>query len=313
MEQRTLGNSGLSVSTVGLGCNNFGMRIAADAAQVVVDKAVDLGVTFFDTAELYGMGASEEMLGKALGSRRADAVICTKFGVPSAGLSAPGCGSRRYIMTAVDKSLRRLDTDYIDLYMVHFPDPKTPISETVGTLDDLVRAGKVRYYGLSNVASWQLVEAQYEARLGHRSPFIAVENEWSLVDRAIEKDVAPAARKYGVGILPYFPLAGGFLTGKYRRGETMPAGGRLTEGMLAGLAHKYITDRNWGILDAAERFSAEHGHSVLDLAMSWLLSQPGVASVMSGATKPEQLEANVAAASWRLSPDEMAAVAAFTA
>ena len=308
MEQRNLGRSGLQVSVVGLGCNNFGMRIGPEAAEVVVNKALDAGVTFFDTAELYGMGASEEMLGKALGDKRKDVVIGTKFGIAQGGLMAPGCGSRGYIMGAVDRSLKRLGTDYIDLYMVHFPDPKTPIEETIATLDDLVRMGKIRYAGLSNVAAWQVVEAQLLCEKMHAAPFISVENEWSLVDRAIEKEVLPAAQKYGAGILPYFPLAGGFLTGKYRKGEAMPEGGRLTEGMLAGLAHKYITDRNWGILERAEGFAQERGHSVLDLAMSWLLSKPGVACVMSGATKPEQLEANIAAASWQLTPEEMSAV-----
>ncbi len=313
MERRQLGTSELSVSAVGLGCNNFGMRIGPDAAQVVVDKAIDLGVTFFDTAELYGMGASEEMLGKALGARRKDVVICTKFGMPSAGLSAPGSGTRAYVMAAIDKSLGRLVTDYVDLYMVHFPDPQTPIAETIGALDDLKKAGKIRHAALSNVAGWQLVEAQYEARMAGKATFVAVENEWSLVDRAVEKEVVPAAMKHGAGVLPYFPLAGGFLTGKYRRGEAMPEGGRLTEGMLAGLAHKYITDRNWGILDAAERFASENGHTVLDLAMSWLLAHSAVSCVMSGATRPEQLEANVKAAAWQLTDDQVKAVNTFTA
>ena len=312
MEYRTVGRSGLQVSIVGLGCNNFGMRIDAAAAQAVVNRALDLGVTLFDTAELYGMGASEEMLGKALGSKRQDVVVATKFGMPTAGLKAPGCGSRRYIMSAVEKSLKRLGTDYIDMYMVHFPDPVTPVEETARALDDLVRAGKIRYAALSNVSSWQLVEAAFTTKIGGYSPYIAFENEWSLVDRSIEKDVLPAALKYGYGILPYFPLAGGFLTGKYRQGEAMPAGGRLTEGALAGLAGKYITERNWGILAKATAFAESRGHTVLELAMGWLLAQPGVPSIISGATTPEQVEANVAAANWKLTPEEVAEVDSFT-
>ena len=311
MEYRNIGRSGLQVSAVGLGCNNFGMRIDADAAQVVVDKAIDLGVTFFDTAEMYGMGASEEMLGKALGDRRKDVVIATKFGMPGPNMQSPGTGSRRYIIQAAERSMGRLGTDYIDLYMVHFPDPVTPVEETARALEDLVRAGKVRYAGISNVAGWQVAEAHFATVANGLNPYVSVENEWSLVDRNIEKEVVPAARKFGLGILPYFPLAGGFLTGKYRKGEDMPAGGRLTEGALAGLAGKYINDRNWNILAKAEEFASARGHTVLELAMCWLLGQEGVPSVISGATKPEQVESNVAAAGWSLTADELAEIDAF--
>ena len=311
MEYRKIGNSDLEVSAVGLGCNNFGMRIQADAAQVVVDKALSLGVTFFDTAEMYGMGASEEMLGAALGDRRKDVVIATKFGMPSAGMTSPGSGSAEYINNAVTQSLERLGSDYIDLYMVHFPDPETPAEETAGVLNELVKAGKVRHVGISNVSAEQTAEAQQGAKAAGASPYISVENEWSLVDRAIEGEVAPAAVQNGCGVLPYFPLAGGFLTGKYQKGADMPEGGRLTEGALKGLAGKYINDRNWDILGKAEEFAAARGHSVLDLAIGWLLAKPGVPSVISGATKPEQVESNVAAGSWKLSADEVAEVDAF--
>ncbi len=311
MEYRNIGSSDLQVSVVGLGCNNFGMRIDADAAKVVVDKALDLGVNFFDTAEMYGMGASEEMLGAALGDRRGDAIIATKFGMPSAEMTSPGSGSREYITSALDNSLKRLGTDYVDLYMVHFPDPDTPAEETARVLDDLVNEGKIRYAGISNVSAAQIQEAHDVTNANGLASYISVENEWSLVERAIESEVAPASLGCGYGILPYFPLAGGFLTGKYRQGEEMPDGSRFKEGMLAGLAGKYVNDRNWGILQSAEEFASANGHSVLDLAMSWLLSREGVPSVISGATRPDQVESNVAAASWTLSADDLAAINAF--
>ena len=208
MEYRKIGCSELEVSAVGLGCNNFGMRIEADAAKVVVDKAIGLGVTFFDTAEMYGMGASEEMLGAALGDRRQDVVIATKFGMPSAGLSSPGSGSREYIVNAVDNSLKRLGTDYIDLYMIHFPDPETSAEETAQALDELVQAGKVRHVGISNVSAAQTEEAQVAAQAQGVKPYISVENEWSLVDRAVEEEVTPTAVRNGCGVLPYFPPRG---------------------------------------------------------------------------------------------------------
>ena len=308
MEYRNIGSSDLRVSVVGLGCNNFGMRIDADAAKVVVDKALDLGVNFFDTAEMYGMGASEEMLGAALGDRRGDVMIATKFGMPGPDMTSRGSGSREYITSALEKSLGRLGTDYIDLYMVHFPDPDTPAAETAGVLDDLVKEGKIRHAGISNVSAEQIAEAKQVTESNGLAPYVSVENEWSLVERAIEGEVAPASLQCGYGILPYFPLAGGFLTGKYRQNEEMPDGSRFKEGMLAGLAGKYVNDRNWGILQAAEEYASANGHSVLELAMSWLLSREGVPSVISGATRPDQVESNVAAASWTLSDDDVAAI-----
>ncbi len=317
MDYRNIGNSDLQVSVVGLGCNNFGMRIGQDDANAVVDKAIEFGVNFFDTAEMYAgeHGPSEEILGKALGDRRGDVVIATKFGMPTqmtpTGIQSPGSGTREYITNALTNSLSRLGTDYIDLYMVHFPDPDTPAEETAGVLNDLVKEGKVRYAGLSNVSGEQIREAKRATESNGFAPYISVENEWSLVDRAIEADAAPAAVECGYGVFPYFPLAGGFLTGKYRQGEEMPAGGRLTEGVLAGLAGKYINDRNWGILAAAGEYAAAQGHSVLDLAIAWLLAQRGVPSVISGATRPGQLEANVAAGAWTLTGDDVAAINAF--
>ncbi|MXZ89134.1 MAG: aldo/keto reductase [Dehalococcoidia bacterium] len=317
MDYRNIGSSDLQVSVVGLGCNNFGMRIGQDGANAVVDKAIELGVNFFDTAEMYAgeHGPSEEILGKALGDRRGDVIIATKFGMPTAmtptGIQSPGSGTREYITNAVTNSLQRLGTDYIDLYMVHFPDPDTPAAETAGVLDDLVKEGKIRHAGISNVNGDQIREAKQVTESNGLAPYISVENEWSLVDRNIEADAAPAAVECGYGIFPYFPLAGGFLTGKYKQGEAMPEGGRLTEGALAGLAGKYINDHNWGILHAAEAYAADQGHSVLDLAIAWLLAQKGVPSVISGATRPDQLESNVAAGGWSLTGDDVAAINAF--
>jgi aryl-alcohol dehydrogenase-like predicted oxidoreductase len=314
MEYRTIGSSDLRVSVVGLGCNNFGMRIGADGAQAVVDKAIDLGVNFFDTAEMYAgeHGPSEEILGKVLGDRRSDVIVATKFGMPTqmtaTGINSPGSGAREYITNALNNSLQRLGTDYIDLYMVHFPDPDTPAAETAGVLNDLVKEGKIRHAGISNVSAEQIAEAKQVTESNGLAPYVSVENEWSLVERAIEAEVAPASLQCGYGILPYFPLAGGFLTGKYRQNEEMPDGSRFKEGMLAGLAGKYVNDRNWGILQAAEEYASANGHSVLELAMSWLLSREGVPSVISGATRPDQVESNVAAASWTLSDDDVAAI-----
>ena len=222
MEYRNLGNSGLQVSIVGLGCNNFGMRIDAAATEIVVNKAIDAGINLFDTADVYGGTKSEEFLGKALGARRQEIVLATKFGMPLGKSTYTSRGSRRYIMNAVENSLRRLNTDYIDLYQMHAPDPSTPIDETLRALDDLVRQGKVRYIGHSNYAGWQAAEAHYVAKAGNMTPFVSAQNEYSLLNRRIENELVPAVNKYGVGILPFFPLASGFLTGKYRQGQAGP-------------------------------------------------------------------------------------------
>jgi aryl-alcohol dehydrogenase-like predicted oxidoreductase len=307
VNHRTLGKSGLEVSVVGLGCNNFGMRIDLEATRKVVDKAIDLGITLFDTADIYGnMGGSETMLGQVLGARRKDIVLATKFAGPMWEGVTRRNASRRYIMTAVEASLRRLQTDWIDLYQLHFPDPLTPMEETLGALDDLVRQGKVRYIGCSNLPAWKIVESQWIARDGGLSRFISAQDEYSLIARHHEMEKLPAIEAYGMGLLPYFPLACGLLTGKYKRGENAPAGSRFAG--IQRLAERYSTDANWTLVEHLESFCAARNHKLLELAFSWLLSKPFVSSVIAGATKPEQLEANVQAADWKLTAEDLAEI-----
>jgi len=307
MDYRALGHSGLQVSVAGLGCNNFGRRMDQAATDAVVNKAIDLGVTLFDTADVYGPGGlSEEQLGRAAGCRRHDVIIATKFrGQMGEGPMRSGA-SRRYIMQAAEASLRRLNTDYIDLYQVHSPDPASPLEETMRALDDLVRQGKVRYIGHSNFTGWMTADAHHIARAYRLTPFISAQNDYSLLNRAVEAELVPACRQFGVSILPYFPLASGLLTGKYRRGEPMPEGARLTNmGQMSG---RFINDRNWDIIERLEAFAAARGKSLTDLAIGWLASLPHVGSVIAGATSPEQLEQNVSASTWRLTPEELAEV-----
>jgi aryl-alcohol dehydrogenase-like predicted oxidoreductase len=303
MEYKSLGKSGLQVSAVGLGCNNFGMRIDKEQTAAVVNRALEVGINFFDTADIYGGTQSEVFLGEALGDRRNHVVVATKFSGPTGEGPGNKGGSRRYVMHAVENSLRRLGTDYIDLYQYHFPDPKTPIDETLRALDDLVTSGKVRYVGSSNMTGWQVVEADWVAREAHLNPFVTAQNEYSLIDRRAERELVPACRKYGIGILPYFPLASGMLTGKYRRGEAPPEGSRIAAWGSRG--ERLLSDRNFDIAEGLERFASERGKTLLDVAIGWLATQDAVSSVISGATKPEQVEANAAAAEYRLSPDEM--------
>ncbi|MBX3495314.1 MAG: aldo/keto reductase [Parvibaculum sp.] len=304
MRFKTLGNSGLKVSVVGLGCNNFGMKIDQAATDTVVGKALDLGITLFDTADVYGnKGGSERMLGHALGARRKEIVLATKFSLAMDDGEYMKGGSRRYVMQAVEASLKRLNTDYIDLYQMHFPDPATPIEETISALDDLVRSGKVRYIGCSNFAGWQLVEAHYIAKDAGLAPFISAQNHYNLLDRKIEFELVPAAKKYGAGILPYFPLASGMLTGKYRRGGNGPEDGRLT--VAAAMGKNLLTDANFDIVEKVTAFAEARGRSTLDAAFGWLASQPHVASVIAGATKPEQVEQNVEAGAWEMTAEEL--------
>jgi aryl-alcohol dehydrogenase-like predicted oxidoreductase len=311
MEYRNLGNSGLQVSVAGLGCNNFGMRIDEAQTRAVVDKALELGINFFDTADVYGgRGKSEDFLGAALKGRRREAIIATKFRSPMGEGPLWAGGSRRYIFDAVDDSLRRLGTDYIDLYQIHAPDPATPTEETMRALDDVVRAGKVRYIGCSNYAGWQVVEAQWVARTEHLMPFISAQNQYSLLERRVERDLLPVCEKYGLGVLPYFPLASGFLTGKYRPGQPPPEGTRLA--LMGERAKQALSDENFEILAKLEAFIEPRGRSMVELAVGWLASHPVVSSVISGATKPEQLEQNVRAVEWRLTAEEMAEVDAIT-
>ncbi len=306
MEFRRLGNSGLKVSAVGLGCNNFGGRCDRAATQAVVDAAIAHGITLFDTADVYGNQQSEVLLGEALGARRSGVVIATKFAMPMGMTVYDRGGSRRYVCRAVEASLRRLRTDYIDLYQMHAPDPDTPIDETLGALDDLVRAGKVRYIGCSNFAGWQIADADWTSRTSGGARFVAAQNHYSLLERAIETEVLPSCERFGLGMLPFFPLASGMLTGKYRRNEAPPQGTRLAT--VGRLAERALNDRNFTIVEALTRFAAERDHSLLDLAFGWLLTKPSISSVIAGATSAAQVEANVAAAAWRLSAADAVAV-----
>jgi aryl-alcohol dehydrogenase-like predicted oxidoreductase len=308
MEIRNLGRSGLRVSSIGLGCNNFGGRIDLEATRKVVYRALDLGITLFDTADVYGeRGGSETCLGEVLGDRRKDIVLATKFALPMDDAETLKGASRHYIMRAVEDSLRRLKTDWIDLYQQHRPDPLTPIDETLRALDDLVRQGKVRYIGCSNLPAWQVVEAQWTARHQGLNPFVSCQDEYSLVVRnVVEPELAPAMREYGMGLLPFFPLASGLLTGKYKRNAPLPQDARLVT--TPRLADRYLTDRNWRIAERLDDWANARGHTLLELAFSWLLSQTPVSSVIAGATKPEQLDANVKAGGWKLTDEERAEI-----
>jgi aryl-alcohol dehydrogenase-like predicted oxidoreductase len=304
MEQRSLGSSDLRVSLVGLGCNNFGGRIGLAETRRVVDRAIDLGITLFDTADRYGnYGGSETCLGEVLGARRKSIVLATKFGMAMDDAGTLKGATPRYIRSAVEASLKRLKTDWIDLYQLHRPDPATPIEDTLRALDDLIRAGKVRYVGCSNLAAWQVVEAAWTARQHHLNAFVSCQDEYSLLVRDVERELVPAMQAYGLGLLPYFPLASGLLTGKYQRGAALPEGTRFTR--MPALGERYLTERNWTIVGRLEKFCAERGRSLLELAFGWLAARPTVASVIAGATRPEQIEANVRAADWRLSAEEL--------
>jgi aryl-alcohol dehydrogenase-like predicted oxidoreductase len=304
MEYRNLGNTGMKVSVAGLGCNNFGMRIDAKASAEVVHAALDAGVNFFDTALSYGGGQSEVFLGQALGPRRGDAVIATKFGSPRGEpRQGPwGAGSRRWILEAVELSLRSLGTDYIDLYQLHFVDSSTPIEETLSALNTLVTQGKVRYIGCSNFAGWQLLDAHWIAKTNGSEPFVTLQNEWSLLKRTLEAEVLPACRRTGTSILPYFPLASGILTGRYKRGETAPEGSRMS---LDWFKH-FATDEAFDRVEKLEKWAEQRGRSVTETSLSWLASQPEVASVIAGASRPDQVTENAAATKTDLTPTDVA-------
>jgi aryl-alcohol dehydrogenase-like predicted oxidoreductase len=307
MQIRNLGRSGLRVSAVGLGCNNFGQRTDLETSRRVIHKALDLGITLFDTADIYaGMGGSEAVLGTVLGDRRKDIVLATKFSKPMATDGTKQGASRRYIMEAVEASLRRLKTDYIDLYQQHDYDPLTPLEETLRALDDLIRQGKVRYIGNSNFPAWRIAEAEFTARAMNSSRFVSCQDEYSLVVRDIEKDLLPAAQEYELGLLPFFPLASGLLTGKYQRGATAPADTRF--GKIPAMRDRYRTTRNEDIVDKLTAFADTRGHTLLELAFSWLAARPQVASVIAGATRVEQVEQNVKAIAWKLTAQEMAEI-----
>ena len=306
MKTRRLGTSGLKVSEVGLGCNNFGMRIDQDQTQAVVDAAIEAGITLFDTADIYGGTQSEVLLGKALGTRRHEVVLATKFGNQIGKNALRRGGSRRWIMAAVEDSLRRLGTDYIDLYQHHQPDADTPVDETLRALDDLVTQGKVRYLGNSNYTGWQIADADWTA--AGQSRFVSAQNLYSLLERKSVFEVLPACEHFGLGFLPFFPLASGLLSGKYRRGEAPPEGTRLAAwGQRGALA---MSDTNFDKVEALTAWAEAHGHTILELAFAWLLGQPVVSSVIAGATSPEQVRANAATAEWRLTPEEVTEVTA---
>jgi aryl-alcohol dehydrogenase-like predicted oxidoreductase len=309
MTYRRLGDSGLVVSVVGIGCNNFGRKLDADGTREVVDAAFDAGITLFDTADIYGTphGASESLLGAALKGRRDEAILATKFGMNMDGMNGRDFGargSRRYITRAVEASLRRLETDYIDLYQMHEPDPATPIEETLGALDDLVCSGKVRYLGNSNFAGWQIADADWTARTGGQTRFVSAQNRYSLLTRDAETEVVPACEQFGLGLLPFFPLEAGLLSGKYRRGEAAAAGTRMSTERYAS----WLDAADWDTIEALTAFGAERGRSLLEVGIGGLAAQPAVTSVIAGATTASQVRANAAAGSWDLDAADLAAL-----
>jgi aryl-alcohol dehydrogenase-like predicted oxidoreductase len=317
IDYRTLGNSGLVVSTIGLGCNNFGRTgtTTEDKAGTarVLDAAIDTGITLFDTADIYGAerGLSETLMGQALRGKREKIVLATKFGMDMGGANGPDWdarGSRRYIRLAVEASLTRLQTDWIDLYQLHRPDPKTPIEETLSVLDDLIREGKIRYIGHSNLAGWQIAEAEFTARMAGHPAFISAQNEYSLLVRDAEDEVLPAVNAYGLGFLPFFPLYNGLFTGKFTR-----AGGPADSRIMMVRRH-LLDDAPWDTIERYQQFCDDRGVSMLAATLAWLLAQPGLTSVIAGATKPEQIVQNAqAASSWRPTDEDVAYISALFA
>ena len=309
METRALGHSGLQVSLVGLGCNNFGSKLDQAGTDAVVRRALDAGITLFDTADVYGgtqggpKGTSETMLGRALGRERDQIVLASKFGAP---MDEGQGASRDYIARAVEASLKRLGTDRIDLYQLHRPDPSTPIAETLGALDELVQRGLVRFVGCSNLSADQVREAEAASQAGGLTRFTSCQDEYSLLVRDIEAELVPAMRQLDLGLLPYFPLASGLLTGKYRQGEYLPEGSRLAA--WTNLGNRYLTPENFEVVERLRSFAEGRGHTLLELAFSWLAAQPVVSSVIAGATRPEQIDQNVAAVGWQLGAGELAEV-----
>lgn len=317
MEIRNLGRSGLRVSAVGLGCNNFALRLDLEQSRTVIHKALDLGITFFDAADVYGnRGGTEEFLGRIFGSRRNDIVLATKFGGIMGDTDDMRGGSRRYVMRAVDASLGRLKTDWIDLYQFHRPDNRTPIEETLRALDDLRRAGKIRYLGNSNVSASQMTEAHWAARDIKIEGFASSQNEYSLLARGIEAELLPQMQKYEIGLLPFFPLASGLLSGKYSRGGASAQEFRLNSPNTPWLeqeSQRLLTESKLRVVDKLDQFAKEQGRTLLELAFGWLLSKRLVASVIAGATRPEQVEQNVRAAAWAPTPEAVAQLEAITA
>ncbi len=311
MEYRKLGNSGLKVSEIGLGSNTFSWIIDERTSADIINRAIDLGVNYIDTADLYNRGGSEDFIGKAIKGKRYQLIVATKFGRKMGEGPNDRGGSRYYIMRAVEASLKRLQTDYIDLYQMHEPDPGTPIEETLHALDDLVKTGKVRYIGTSNFSAWQICEALGISRMYNLNSFITEQPLYNLLNRKIEAELVPFAISHNIGIIPWGPLAGGFLTGKYRKGEKIPSDYRLASGIP--IYGKLFTDSNWDMLAKLEKFATERGHSAGELAIAWLLAKPWVATVIAGARKIDQVPANVAASEWKLTAQEVAQIDAITA
>ncbi|MBI4180357.1 MAG: aldo/keto reductase [Chloroflexi bacterium] len=305
-EYRKLGDSGLKVSEIGLGGNTFGQRADEATSLAIINRAIDSGINFIDTADIYDRGHSEEFVGKAVKGKRSRVIIATKFGNPMGDGPNERGGSRSYIMKAVEASLKRLQTDYIDLYQIHMVDPTTPIEETLRALDDLVRGGKVRYIGCSNFAAWQLCEALWTSRLNNLHSFVSVQPRYNMLDREIEAELVPCCQAYNIGVIPWGPLAGGFLTGKYRQGEKVPPDARLSRPMP--LYGEVFTEVNWGKLAKLEAFARERGHNMGELAIAWLLAKPWISTVIAGARKVEQVTANIAGADWKLTAEEIAEV-----
>lgn len=307
MEFRNLGTSGLRISVVGLGAVKLGQDMPDAVTENIIGTMCDLGVNFIDTADVYGVkGRSEEVLGQLLGARRKDFIIASKFGTPIDNSGMTGGASRRYIMMAAEASLRRLKTDWIDLYQIHAPDPLTPIEETARALDDLVRQGKVRYIGHSKFSGWQTAEAHWVSRHSGLAPFVSSQMEYSLIYRNIESNEVPAIEAYGMGLLPYLPLAGGMLTGRFKRDTPLPREARQSQS-ARGSTH-FRSEADWSIVAALEEFCAKRGHSLLELAVSWLLTRPAVSSVITGATTPEQLKQNVGSMGWSLTSEDLAEI-----
>jgi aryl-alcohol dehydrogenase-like predicted oxidoreductase len=310
---RNLGRSGLRVSVLGLGCSNFGGRLDERTAAEVVGVALDHGITTFDTADIYCDGRSEEILGAAIARRRDDVVLATKCGNPPSDSAqrSPnrrGGSSRHYIVHSLEQSLRRLGTDYVDLYQMHQPDPETPIEETLSALDDVVRAGKVRYVGTSNFSGWQIADAAWTARTSHLRPFVSAQNHYSLLRRQVEEDVIPACEHFGVGLMPWFPLASGMLTGKYRRDQPAPRGSRMSRTDMP-IFTQFLTDENFDRVEALEGFAAARDVTLPDVAYGWLAAQPSVACILSSASSTGQVAANAAAAmAWAPDADDLAEI-----